>query len=118
MSQKRTNEPRGHTPKSPLEGFFATYPEFEYDATESASHEFYRLCNKLGWDRDDADREDAHHKFKNALVKQFNEIYGTDEDDLGKWQNLCHIVGISPIPDNLDACRRASTFHPPISFVS
>jgi hypothetical protein len=57
-------------------------------------------------------KEVAHRHFKDALVKQFNAIYGTDEDDLGEWQNLCHIVDIYLIPDDLEACREASTFVP------
>lgn len=106
----RGRKHRAHTLESPLGDFFSSYyPQFEYDATESASHEFYRLCDELGWDCEDAEREQAHRNFKDALVKQFNEIYGMDEDDLGKWQNLCHIVDIYPIPDELEACREAST---------
>ncbi|KAG9311185.1 hypothetical protein JVU11DRAFT_8258 [Chiua virens] len=92
--------------ESPLNEFFTKYyPNFQYDPTESASHEFYRLCDEFGWDRDDVDRADAHEEFKDALVKQFNEVYGTDEDDLGDWQNLCLILQIDPAPDDLDGCR-------------
>ncbi|KAN0082970.1 hypothetical protein V8E55_008765 [Tylopilus felleus] len=106
--QKRGGKRRAHSLQSPLEDFFAKYyPEFDYDATASASHEFYRLCDELDWDSGDPEREDAHREFKNTLVKQFNEIYGTDEDDLGEWQNLCHIVDIDPIPDDLESCREA-----------
>ena len=104
---------RAHTLESPLEEFFSNYdPQFDYDPTESASHEFYRLCDELGWERGDSEREDAHRDFKDSLVKQFNEIYGTDEDDLGQWQNLCHIVDVYPIPDDLEACREANTLVP------
>lgn len=110
VHQKRGGKRRAHSLQSPLEDFFAKYyPEFDYDATASASHEFYRLCDELDWDSGDPEREDAHREFKNTLVKQFNEIYGTDEDDLGEWQNLCHIVDIDPIPDDLESCREAST---------
>ncbi|KAI9567957.1 hypothetical protein HD554DRAFT_2105189 [Boletus coccyginus] len=106
--KRRGGKHRAHTSNSPLEDFFATYyPRFEYDATESASDEFHRLCDELGWGREDAKRKVAHRNFKDALVKQFNEIYGTDADDLGEWQKLCHIVDIYPIPDNLKACREA-----------
>ncbi|KAG6371466.1 hypothetical protein JVT61DRAFT_9496 [Boletus reticuloceps] len=104
QKQRRGRKYRGHALQSPLEEFFGgRYPQFEYNATESASHEFYRLCDEFGWDRDDPERQDAHREFKNALVKQFNEIYGTDEEDLAEWKNLCHIVDIDPVPDDLDA---------------
>ncbi|KAF8550040.1 hypothetical protein OG21DRAFT_518669 [Imleria badia] len=96
------------TLESPLEAFFSTYyPQFEYDPTGSASHGFYRLCDESGWDRHDPERQAAHQDFKDALVQQFNDIYGTDEDDLGEWQKLCHVVDMDTIPDDLDACREA-----------
>ena len=94
--------------ESPLEDFFSNYPRFDYDATESASHEFYRLCDEYHWDRDHPARKAAHQDFKDALVQQFNDIYGIDEDDLGEWQKLCHVVNMNRIPDDLDACREVS----------
>jgi len=97
-------EPRAHTH---LKEFFSTYSlQFDYNPTRSASHEFYRLCDKLGWDREDPEREVAYRKFQDALVKQFNVIYGT-EDDLDQWQNFCHVVNVHPIPDDLKGCRKA-----------
>jgi hypothetical protein len=93
---------------SPLEEFFANYaPRFQYDATVSAPWEFYRLCDEFGWRRTDLERERAHKKFKDAIVKQFNAVYGTDVNNLGNWQSLCHIVRIAPVPDDLHACREA-----------
>ncbi|KAF8127472.1 hypothetical protein EV363DRAFT_1401177 [Boletus edulis] len=106
QKQRRGRKYREHALQSPLEEFFGGhYPQFEYNITKSASHEFYRLCDEFGWDRDDPERRDAYREFKNALVKQFNEIYGTDEENLAKWQNLCHIVDIDPVPDDLETCR-------------
>ncbi|KAG6371449.1 hypothetical protein JVT61DRAFT_9470 [Boletus reticuloceps] len=121
--RKRQNLPKrkGKKPRiplpSPLEAFFATYaPQFQYDTTLSSVLEFYRLCNKSGWGRDDPRREIAHQKFKDALVQQFNVAYGTDVNDLASWQNLCHVVRIDPIPDGLDACRDA-VYHTFINLV-
>ncbi|KAG1731818.1 uncharacterized protein EDB91DRAFT_1058460, partial [Suillus paluster] len=42
-----------------------------------------------------------------ALVQQFNYIYGTDADDLASWRTLCQLVHVSPIPDTLKSCREA-----------
>ncbi|KAN0082972.1 hypothetical protein V8E55_008767 [Tylopilus felleus] len=96
---------------SPLEAFFANYSsEFRYNTTASASREFYRLCDKFGWDKEDPSRKKAHQNFKVALVRQFNNFYGTDVNDFKSWQNLCSIVRIDPIPEDLHACREAS--HP------
>lgn len=93
--------------QTPLDTFFATYPKFEYDSSASAPLEFYRMCDEFCWDREDEEREQASRDFKDALVKQFNDIYGTDVNDLASWRTLCQIVHVSPIPDTLESCREA-----------
>jgi hypothetical protein len=65
------------------------------------------MCYFFEWDRDDA--EDAREDFKAAMVKQFNDIYGTDPDNLESWQKLCHVLNIEPIPTHLAACREVSS---------
>ena len=74
--------------------------------------EFYRLCDESGWGKDHPDKKTAHKAFKDAIVKQFNVVYGTDVNDLGNWQNLCHVVRINPVPEGLEACREASNINP------
>ncbi|OAX40311.1 hypothetical protein K503DRAFT_781515 [Rhizopogon vinicolor AM-OR11-026] len=93
--------------QTPLDKFFGMYPKFDYDSSASASMEFYRMCNKLGWGRKDDERKCAHGNFKDALVQQFNRIYGTDVDDLASWRTLCQIVNVSPTPGTLKSCRKA-----------
>jgi hypothetical protein len=89
----------------PLAEFFSEYPSFLYDPDNSASAEFYRLCDHFGWERNDPDRAEAHAAYKNALTRQFNTNYGTDNDSLASWQSLCGRVGITPIPETLKGCR-------------
>jgi hypothetical protein len=72
--------------------------------------EFYRMCDLFGWQRDDEEKEKARELLKDALTQQFNDMYGTDVDDIRSWQNLCRILEIVPIPDALHACREVS--HP------
>lgn len=55
------------------------------------------------WDEDA--REEAREGFKNALVQEFNKMYGTDVNDIGSWQGLCRVLGIAPVPDKLNECR-------------
>ncbi|KAJ8595549.1 hypothetical protein M405DRAFT_929464 [Rhizopogon salebrosus TDB-379] len=105
-SNRSTKRSKTYT-QTPLDEFFARYPGFEYNSSASASLEFYRLCNKFNWDKEDEARQCAHNNFKNALVQQFNHIYGTNQDDLTSWRTLCQIVQISPIPDALQSCREA-----------
>ena len=63
------------------------------------------MCDFFDWDRDDEDRQDAHRRLKDAMALKFNHMYGTDVDDLNLWKNLCEILQIVPIPDELKACR-------------
>ncbi|KAG2338291.1 hypothetical protein BDR05DRAFT_969366 [Suillus weaverae] len=70
-----------------------------------AHGEGFEVTNDV--DRDDKEREQASRDFKDALFQQFNEIYGTDVNNLTSWRTLCQIVHISPIPDTLESCREA-----------
>jgi len=65
------------------------------------------MCDFFDWDRDDEDKQDARKRLKDAMTLQFNHMYGTDVDDLTPWKNLCEILQIVPIPDELEACRDA-----------
>lgn len=46
--------------------------------------------------------------FKDALVQEFNERFGTDGNDLAAWQNLCNVLRIVPVPDTIRECRQVS----------
>jgi hypothetical protein len=67
--------------------------------------EFERMCDFFGWKHSKCERENARGELKDAMTLQFNSIYGTDEDDLGSWQNLCRVLGIHPVPEGLHECR-------------
>ncbi|KAF9218748.1 hypothetical protein BS17DRAFT_665062, partial [Gyrodon lividus] len=92
----------------PLEAFFVQYagPGFSYRAERSAHENFARLCKVSGWAENSDERRDAREGFKDALVQQFNSIYGTDGNDLTVWQNLCSVIGIEPVPNDIDECRK------------
>ena len=61
------------------------------------------MSDSFDWDSDD--EEDPKREFKAAMVKQFNDIYGTDSDSLESWQKLCHVLNIEPVPRRLTECR-------------
>ncbi|KAI0721858.1 hypothetical protein C8T65DRAFT_169985 [Cerioporus squamosus] len=42
-----------------------------------------------------------------AMILQFNRTFGTNAEDLASWQKMCEIIQIDPVPDELEACRRA-----------
>ncbi|KAG5643148.1 hypothetical protein DXG03_001510 [Asterophora parasitica] len=88
-----------------LDDFFDEYPSFTYDPSEPAWDEFYRLARYLRWGK--PEMADKRADFKDALVQAFNSIYGTDETDVESWQTLCRVLSITPLPEELVACREA-----------
>lgn len=92
-----------------LDEFFALYPAFDYDRASPSTDEFYRMCDFFDWEREDSEREEAHDAFKKALVLQFNELYGTDVDDIESWRGLCRVLDILPLPENLGKAKKVNS---------
>ncbi|KAG8769065.1 hypothetical protein FRC12_005187 [Ceratobasidium sp. 428] len=91
--------------RSFIQAFFDEYPAYEYDPSSSAMLEFYRMCEFFDWRRGMAEMEKARTKIRDALTHQFNSVYGTDENDLFAWQNLCRVLELPEVPDDLFRCR-------------
>ncbi|KAG8723759.1 hypothetical protein FRC09_001845 [Ceratobasidium sp. 395] len=85
--------------------FFAQFKDFSYDPFKSVAGEFKRLKRTRQWEKG-INRREALGNYKLALVLQFNDTYGTDQNDLASWQNLCRALGIEDIPDSLSACKK------------
>ncbi|KAJ7111732.1 hypothetical protein C8R44DRAFT_252444 [Mycena epipterygia] len=100
-----------------LEKFFADYPRFRYDPALPVSAQYNAMCRLYFPGRGpikterganaDPQRTAAYAKFRKAMVLTFNDIYGTDVNDLGNWQSLCRLLELDPIPQTLWACRTA-----------
>jgi len=90
-----------------LQSFFEEYTDdgFYYDPSRPAWNEFRRLSHFLDWDKEKKDEKRS--LFKDALVQAFNNIYGTEENDLESWHTLCRALDITPLPDGLNASREA-----------
>lgn len=70
--------------------------------------EFNRMCTFFAWPRypiECDERDLARRRMRDAMVKQFNNVYGTDVDDLAAWQSLCKALEIDPIPTKMRKCR-------------
>ncbi|KAL4265670.1 hypothetical protein AB1N83_003362 [Pleurotus pulmonarius] len=104
-SKKEPKESKQEPRVSHFSAFFAKYPEFQYHPANSAFLEFIRLCNR--WERKDPRRVKARRAFKHALVREFNDIYGTDENDIGSWHKICIVLDIDPLPDTIQEARDA-----------
>lgn len=53
----------------------------------------------------DEEFKEARENFRGAVVLDFNDTFGEDENDLGAWQRLCIMLEVSPVPDNIDSCH-------------
>lgn len=93
---------------TPLETFFVGFAAvgFSYQPATSALKNFARLCKVSGWVGNSPARTDARKAFNDALVQQFNFLYGVDGNDLAAWHKLCKTIGIEPVPDCVDECRK------------
>jgi len=104
---RRKSTPQVQPAATHLDEFFANYPTFSYDPSESVMLEFYRMCDFFNWDKDDQEKKDARELLAAAMSKQFNDIYGTDVRGVDSWRKLCQVLGMTPIPEGLEACRNA-----------
>ena len=64
------------------------------------------MCDFFGWEKDDEEKGIAREDFKNAMVHQFNSLYGTDVNDIESWQKLCLALDIVPLPQGIEQCRK------------
>ena len=64
------------------------------------------MRDEFGWDSKEYEMRGARRKFKSAMVQQFNDLYGTDEEHLLSWQKLFHVLNIEPVPEELKKCRQ------------
>ncbi|KAF8710791.1 ABC transporter, partial [Rhizoctonia solani] len=99
-------KPRSSQPRAFLKAFFRKYSSFVYDDSQPVMSEFYRMCDWFGWEKDDEERKEARDRLKDALVQEFNAIYGTDPNSLAAWKSLCLVLNLDNIPNELQACRQ------------
>lgn len=92
--------------KDELSKFFALYNQFEYNETEASRTAYNRLVAFFGWEADGKKERKAKERFQKALVAQFEQLYGADENKLDVLQTLCGKIGISPIPNTITSCKK------------
>ena len=86
--------------------FFAEYSQFDYNPDAPFLKEFRRLSREMRWSREETDT--ARDFLREAMVHQFQEMYGTNVDDLRAWQLLCSALGEDPPPETIAECRKVS----------
>lgn len=93
---------------TPLENFFSQYPEFLSQPSSSPVAEFNRLCKENDWRKDDPEKKDARYHFNIAIKGEFDDLYGSDENNINNWNKLCRVLQIDPVPGTLPGCRAVS----------
>lgn len=96
-----------------IDRFFAEYPTFNYRRSASSSKEFYRLCDYFGWTKDHngdypPERDEAYESFREAMVKCFNDKFGTDVKDKKAWESICALLDVDPIPTSVEDMKEVS----------
>ncbi|CAE7050322.1 unnamed protein product [Rhizoctonia solani] len=115
--QDSQNKISQHESRNHIKAFFAQYPGFIYDPAYHYMDEFYRMTTQFGWNpRGTIEQEEkfraARIKLNKASVLQFNEIYGTDENNIAAWKKLFANLGIGKAPKEVIACKsRVREFH-------
>ncbi|KAH9980913.1 hypothetical protein BGW80DRAFT_1247759 [Lactifluus volemus] len=93
--------------ETPLEGFFSQYSNFQSQPSNSPVSEFRRLCKTYNWEGGSQERKAAHEEFSFAMKMEFDDLYGSDENDIENWHKLCHVLRIDPAPTTVQECRAA-----------
>lgn len=89
---------------TPLDLFFRSFPEFDYDASLPPATSFANLRRQEQRRHGSSASDDAWARYQDALQGELHMWYGA-EDDLAAWHALCRAVGIKPVPTSTH-CER------------
>lgn len=89
-----------------MDAFWARFQGFTPDPNSSLITNFNLLSTAQNWAPAGRARSRAHRRFRSAMIDEFNATYGTDNNDLESWKNLCRVVGIDPVPETITQCRK------------
>ncbi|KAG1867056.1 hypothetical protein C8R48DRAFT_772247 [Suillus tomentosus] len=92
----------------PLAAFFAQFASFSFDEKQPSYQNFSRLVKVLKCDAKDPQGRIAlaREGFNDALVNEFNVLFGTDKNNISNWRNLCAVLRIDPVPNSVKKCRK------------
>jgi hypothetical protein len=88
---------------TPLDGFFLSFPSFEYDPSLPPPKSYSLLCRHMAWPSMSGERNEAWQRYREALVDEVRLWFGS-ESDLAAWHTLCRAIGIQQLPETIDAC--------------
>lgn len=90
----------------PIGKFFARYNQFDYDAHSEAWSEYHRMTAFFNWKKDGKKERAANALFREAIVSQFELLYGVNENKLATLQLLCLKLEVLPVPGSVTSCKK------------
>ncbi|CAK7244402.1 MAG: hypothetical protein STHCBS139747_005940 [Sporothrix thermara] len=90
---------------TPLDMFFALYPEFPYDFSLQPATSFRKLRHFYGWRKRSDEDVEAWEDYQHALMDEVRLWFGTTEN-LSSWHQLCRAVGIQDPPETKTQCKK------------
>ncbi|CAE6405077.1 unnamed protein product [Rhizoctonia solani] len=92
--------------RSSVKQFFSRFPTFQYDSSQPVMTEYLRMSQTTGFKSLGPEaQKKARRDLKDALAKDFGQLYGYDVDDIGAWQSLCRVLRFEDVPDDLEGCQ-------------
>ncbi|CCO35239.1 hypothetical protein BN14_09354 [Rhizoctonia solani AG-1 IB] len=72
---------------SSVQRFFSQFPSFEYNSSQSVMSEYFCMTKSQDFKSlTPSQKKKARENLKNALAKDFGQLYRDDLDDLEAWQ--------------------------------
>jgi ribosomal protein S26 len=91
--------------ETPLDGFFHSFPTFDYDPSLPPATSYANLRRHEGWRRNSVASNEAWYRYQDALQSELHMWYGA-EKDLTAWYALCRAIGIKPLPTTCEQCEK------------
>ncbi|CAE6387578.1 unnamed protein product [Rhizoctonia solani] len=102
---KSTVSEQDPSARTHLSSFFAQYPDFEYDTSQPFMEEFWRLIKTKKYGLRGKKYKSARKGIRNAIVQEFQDIYGSHSCNLHAWHKFFRRIGISEEPRDVGLCH-------------
>lgn len=102
-----------------VDGFFNSFPEFDYNPRNEAKAEFERLRESKGWIGKVGEIPDkvkkkkdmyyrARREFFGAFISDFTYFFGNGEEKKD-WVFLCDALQVHPVPRTIEDCKTVTS---------
>ncbi|KAI9703456.1 MAG: hypothetical protein M1820_005929 [Bogoriella megaspora] len=86
-----------------VDGYFGQFPGFCYITTNTVQQNFNILAKWKGWAKK---TEDYREEWSTCLASFFAKHYGSNDEKLAAWQDLCRDAGHHSPPTSVTKCKK------------